>query len=258
MFDEPLNNQPLNNQPPTPTTRPQPDNLPTPPAASGTPAPKLTAVPQPPPVEDIFSQTDPSAAKITAGPSAWRPGSGLTDLSSKQPSATAVEEIFGGKKWWQSPLLTWTLIIAVLALIGGAGFWAFNFFRSAPQSQTNGNQQTNQPTEQNQTQNNNQTTGIDQGSNANSNEQDQTQTPTVSVDSDNDGLSDAQEKTLGTDPNNFDTDGDGLNDSTEINIYKTNPLNADTDGDGYKDGEEVINSYDPNIAGSAKLYSVPQ
>ncbi len=59
------------------------------------------------------------------------------------------------------------------------------------------------------------------------------------VDTDGDGLSDAYEKEIGTDPNNPDTDGDGLTDGEEVNKYHTNPLNPDTDGDGLKDGDEV-------------------
>jgi len=59
------------------------------------------------------------------------------------------------------------------------------------------------------------------------------------LDSDGDGLTDEQERILGTDPHNPDSDGDGLTDGEEVNKYKTNPLNADTDGDGLKDGQEV-------------------
>lgn len=62
-------------------------------------------------------------------------------------------------------------------------------------------------------------------------------------DADGDGLTDAQERLLGTDPHNPDTDGDGLKDGEEVNKYKTNPLNSDTDGDGLKDGEEVRTYY---------------
>src|SRR5699024_1082062 len=62
------------------------------------------------------------------------------------------------------------------------------------------------------------------------------------VDTDGDGLTDAEEAKLGTDPNNADTDGDGLTDGEEVNEYGTDPLKADTDGDGLSDGEEV-NSY---------------
>lgn len=53
-------------------------------------------------------------------------------------------------------------------------------------------------------------------------EQQATTTNNIFMDSDQDGLSDAEEKTLGTDP-----------------------YNADTDGDGYSDGAEVKSGYDP-------------
>jgi outer membrane protein OmpA-like peptidoglycan-associated protein len=59
-------------------------------------------------------------------------------------------------------------------------------------------------------------------------------------DLDGDGLTNDQEKLLGTDPKNPDTDGDGLTDGDEVNTYKTDPKNADTDSDGLKDGEEVM------------------
>ncbi len=60
-------------------------------------------------------------------------------------------------------------------------------------------------------------------------------TPT-SDDNDGDGLTDDQEKEIGTDPNNPDTDGDGLNDGAEVNTTKTDPLKRDTDGDSLIDG----------------------
>jgi len=59
------------------------------------------------------------------------------------------------------------------------------------------------------------------------------------LDADNDGLSNDEEKQLGTDPHNPDTDGDGLSDGDEIHRYHSNPLQVDSDGDGLKDGEEV-------------------
>ncbi len=46
------------------------------------------------------------------------------------------------------------------------------------------------------------------------------------TDSDADGLTDAQEITLGTDPHNPDTDGDGLSDGFEVNSSHTDPKNA--------------------------------
>lgn len=48
-----------------------------------------------------------------------------------------------------------------------------------------------------------------------------------------------------------DSDGDGLTDAQE-KIYGTDPNNPDTDGDGYLDGEELINGYDPNGPGKLK------
>lgn len=65
------------------------------------------------------------------------------------------------------------------------------------------------------------------------------------LDSDHDGLTDSQEKTLGTDPFKADTDGEGLTDGDEVLIWKTDPLNPDTDGDGYSDGLEVKGGFNP-------------
>jgi outer membrane protein OmpA-like peptidoglycan-associated protein len=59
-------------------------------------------------------------------------------------------------------------------------------------------------------------------------------------DLDRDGLTNKEEKILGTDPRNPDTDGDGLDDFAEVNTYKSDPLKADTDGDGLTDGQEVL------------------
>ena len=72
----------------------------------------------------------------------------------------------------------------------------------------------------------------------------------IEVDSDNDGLTDAEESALGTDPSNPDTDGDGLKDGEEVNVYSTDPLNPDMDGDGFNDGEEISAGTDPNDSSS--------
>ncbi len=76
-----------------------------------------------------------------------------------------------------------------------------------------------------------------------------------SLDSDGDGLSDAEELTLGTSAVLVDSDNDGLSDREEVKVYMTNVLSADTDGDGYLDGEEVKNGYDPK--GPGRLYQAP-
>jgi Predicted amidophosphoribosyltransferases len=65
------------------------------------------------------------------------------------------------------------------------------------------------------------------------------------LDSDMDGLTDKEEKELGTNPLKADTDMDGLLDSYEVNVSKTDPLKADTDSDGLIDGAEVELGTDP-------------
>ncbi len=54
-----------------------------------------------------------------------------------------------------------------------------------------------------------------------------------------DGLTNAEELDLGTDPGDADTDGDGLTDGDEVNTHGSDPLDEDTDGDGWTDGDEV-------------------
>lgn len=65
------------------------------------------------------------------------------------------------------------------------------------------------------------------------------------TDSDLDGLSNEEEKKLGTSPDSADTDSDGILDFDEIKTRKTNPLKADTDGDGKTDGYEVRRGMNP-------------
>jgi len=75
------------------------------------------------------------------------------------------------------------------------------------------------------------------------------------LDSDGDGLSDALETTVGTDPLDVDSDNDSLTDYQEVawdgvdTAYSaaldTNPLDSDTDGDGVIDGTESLAGTDP-------------
>ena len=93
------------------------------------------------------------------------------------------------------------------------------------------------------------------------------------VDTDDDGLTDAEEALLGTNGNVEDSDGDGLADGAEIGIG-TDPLLADTDGDGFGDeaevqagsfpedandypGKQVVIERDPNEFDGCLLYTSP-
>jgi Bacterial TSP3 repeat len=70
-------------------------------------------------------------------------------------------------------------------------------------------------------------------------------------DSDGDGLEDAIEVELGTDPADLDTDDDGLTDGDEYYVYQTGTRNPDSDGDGVVDGEEIANGTNPNDPASS-------
>lgn len=64
------------------------------------------------------------------------------------------------------------------------------------------------------------------------------------TDADGDGLTDAQEADLGTNPFAADSDGDGLNDGYEVALG-TNPTVADSDSDGVNDGQELASGTNP-------------
>ena len=76
------------------------------------------------------------------------------------------------------------------------------------------------------------------------------------ADSDDDGLNDGPEVTLGTNPLSADTDGDQLSDGDEANVHQTNPLLADTDNDGINDGAEVAAGTNPLSGPPASTYLV--
>jgi len=67
---------------------------------------------------------------------------------------------------------------------------------------------------------------------------------TACGDTDGDGLSDAREEQIGSDPKLADTDGDGMNDKDEV-AADVDPTLWDTDGDGYSDFQEIDFGSDP-------------
>lgn len=97
------------------------------------------------------------------------------------------------------------------------------------------------------------------------------QTPKVAglPDTDSDGVNDASEVILGTDPNKKDSNGNGVSDKEELSatlgdqrdsdedglsdsvetLFGTDPEKSDSDGDGFKDGDEVLNGFNPKGAG---------
>ncbi len=79
-------------------------------------------------------------------------------------------------------------------------------------------------------------------------------------DSDGDGLTDAEERKIGTDPTNPDTDGDGISDGVEVRLASLGldplvknvipgctDLTLDSDGDGLTDCEERLLGTDPSL-----------
>jgi len=74
------------------------------------------------------------------------------------------------------------------------------------------------------------------------------------VDTDGDGLGDGDETEVHTDPLDVDTDDDGLTDGDEVLTYNSDPLDTDSDGGGRTDGEELhTDNTDPLSAGDDKV-----
>ena len=77
-----------------------------------------------------------------------------------------------------------------------------------------------------------------------------TATDVLAADSDGDGLPDAWEISLGTDPNSPDMDNDGLSDGAEVKEHGTDPKNQDTDSDGLRDDLELSLLLNPKLPDS--------
>jgi len=242
----------FNQNTPSPTSTSNPQMPPTPPPPAG------GFTPQPPPVEDIFSQTETAAASKIGRP--IQPGEAQVMPVSG--------DVFGRRSIWDNKLSVILLVLVGLAIIGGAVWAAVSFFSAPPEAvnanlNLNANTNTNVSTNANSNANVNTDINTNIDTNANTNVSDNLNTNIDTnanlpiKDSDSDGLSDEEEARLGTNSLNFDTDSDGLMDRVEVRIYKSDPLSKDTDGDGYDDGVEVFNGYDPTKTGQARLFNVP-
>jgi gliding motility-associated-like protein len=76
--------------------------------------------------------------------------------------------------------------------------------------------------------------------------------PGCQIDSDFDGLTDAQEGVLGTNPNNPDTDGDGYNDALEVTQGSDplNPCDPNASSPECADGIHIPTAFSPNNVGN--------
>lgn len=234
------------NPTPTPTTPTPPTNTSQPPSQP----PATGTSPSTPPVEDMFEGSDQS------GPQMQKPGS--PGQASNVPVGQPDSDIYG-RQSILSKIFMAIFVIVVVGVVAYAGWWSYNYFSNRGGSDLPSlNQNLNAGVNQNVNLNVNANTNVNQNANTNINTNTNQNANVGPTDSDSDGLSDVEERNLGTDPNKPDSDRDGLRDWSEVNVYGTDPLNPDTDGDTYKDGEEVINGYDPTRPGSARLYEVPQ
>lgn len=69
---------------------------------------------------------------------------------------------------------------------------------------------------------------------------------TGAADEDTDGLSNSEEYTYGSNPNNADSDADGIEDGVEVSLG-TNPSSGDSDGDGDSDADEIMYGSNPSL-----------
>lgn len=210
--------------------------------------------------EDIFADTEPASMPAGAGPAA--PGAPPPGVPGAPPGVTAPPKTAGPSK-----LL---LGIVGLVILGGIGVGAYFLFMKPPETgtQTPGavaDMAADQAADM-------EDAGTAEMEPADGSEETPSDEPLVEpepeepilppdeqsapLDSDSDGLTDEEERDLGTDPQSPDTDSDGLSDREEVYIYDTDPKNPDTDGDSFLDGEEVRSGYDPN--GPGRLFELPK
>ncbi|MBU4421925.1 thrombospondin type 3 repeat-containing protein [Candidatus Parcubacteria bacterium] len=188
-----------------------------------------------PETEDIFSDVA-EAPPVSAKPQ------GDIEKKAEEQNLDRPQELASLEtphQGFKKVLITILSLVVMAGLLVGGGYWVYTqFLRPAPLNPNlNINVNSNKlPATQ-------------------TNQQVEEQVNAVPLDSDNDGLTDAREIELGTDPKNPDTDGDRLFDREEVEVYKTDPLNKDTDGDTFEDGAEVQAGYDPK--GPGKLILIP-
>ncbi|MEI6627658.1 MAG: hypothetical protein WCL61_03620 [bacterium] len=232
------------------------------PVPSKTVEPPL-ALPQ---IDDIFSSKQPLEINKLNQVVTPKAVNQIPPVIANNPSVFPIDtdELYGGKAFWQSSVIISILSVVLLGVLITGMVFGYKALKASDQVRSNFKNILS-TTGATSTKNGATTKVATSTNKANVNQvatNGNTATTTaivepVLVDSDHDGLSDVQEKQLGTNPNDPDTDHDGLMDGAEVNGFHTDPKNADTDGDGYKDGAEVINGYDPLKPGTARLLKIP-
>jgi|GEM_PF-912166 hypothetical protein len=266
---------------PVQPTTPQVPAQPVPQPATPQPVAPQAQVPQPTPppsgggqvVDDMFAGTDPVAESQTVQPdrpSAVQSGK-IKPVGQTIPPVQAVPQTLpqqpqevvpppsdliidnidrGGAK--KTLVIVIVAIIIVVFGIGGYLYFTRNTNLDPGTLDINENNNINTNTNTNANTNNNTNTTPsddeldDDGDGLTNAEESDLGTDPLDPDSDNDGLFDREEvKLYKTNPNSSDHDGDGLSDYEEINEWGTDPLDPDSDNDGYKDGQEVFSGYNP-------------
>ncbi len=195
--------------------------------------------------EDIFAEVDQGSKPAVLKPRA---------ADSKMPPSTVIPE---EETWRKNKILIFGLIFGGLLVVVVGGYFGLKLAtggvptvkETVVQEAVKNNQPTSETT-------NTTAEPPAQETNAPLSQPVEPAQVTQPVDTDQDGLTDAEEAQLGTNPNQADTDQDGLTDREEVKVYGTDPLKADTDGDGYNDGDEVKNGYNPK--GPGKLLNINQ
>lgn len=199
----------------------QPANVPTPPGAP-------SSIP-----EDMFAASEPEK------PAQFQPKPASNFQMPEMAAGTSSGDM-------AKRLIVIALIVVGLGMVGFGGYYAYvNYYLadgSAPIVETE-NTPADNATVQEAVQNNGENPAAGG-----------LEVVTPDLDTDQDGLSDAEEESLGINKTETDSDFDGLFDREEVKVYLTNPNNPDTDADGVKDGEEVENKTNPK--GDGALYGL--
>jgi hypothetical protein len=200
--------------------------------------------------EDVFAQTDATAPQMNPPTMSVQSESSLAPMATPQPPSMKSMEM--GSEMGEKRAFPWKLIVlfvAIVAVVGLAFFLSMRILNSRTPVTPPAPVVTSESLE---------TSEIETPTPTPAPLEEAVQVPAEdqTADTDKDGLPDAREALLGTDPNSPDTDADGLFDKEEVDVYQTNPLNPDTDGDTYKDGDEVKKGYNPS--GPGQLLQIPK